>query len=124
MADIGSIPARAGEPGIHAGMENQVRVYPRACGGTKKRSRMCMASNGLSPRVRGNHDTTFLEITAQRSIPARAGEPVLSHGIKVKGSVYPRACGGTMTLRSSKSLRSGLSPRVRGNRRYNGTRGA
>ena len=50
-----------------------------------------------------------------RSIPARAGEP----GIRTVGHnrrrVYPRACGGTETSRTTSSGLNGLSPRVRGN---------
>ena len=50
----GSIPARAGEPFLLARLDTLGRVYPRACGGTKIRQRCRTASEGLSPRVRGN----------------------------------------------------------------------
>ena len=36
--------------------------------------------------------------------------------------VYPRACGGTVASSSTGSQSKGLSPRVRGNRRFNQTK--
>ena len=50
---VGSIPARAGEPGrFRPGFTP--RVYPRACGGTTARDAARIQVEGLSPRVRGN----------------------------------------------------------------------
>ena len=50
----GSIPACAGEPGYDGatGLINQ--VYPRVCGGAKRRTIRSPAMRGLSPRVRGS----------------------------------------------------------------------
>ena len=70
-----SIPALAGEP-LHVCPDFVlVRVYPRACGGTRYpvASRIC--GRGLSPRLRGN-----------RPLALRTG---------INPGVYPRACGGT-----------------------------
>ena len=76
-----------------------MRVYPRACGGTHSGIPGQHQVEGLSPRVRGNRGIGRAAICAARSIPARAGEPIVAAG---------------------KALRSGygngLSPRVRGNR--------
>ena len=139
-----SIPARAGEPlavcgdcgragrwvypracgGTFDPMRNwhftaMSSVYPRACGGT------CVAVSapragpvGLSPRVRGNRTTGNRPRLPIRSIPARAGEPVLHSNTAMPVRVYPRACGGTTAepVRSTGKARWGLSPRVRGNR--------
>ena len=71
---------------------------------------------GLSPRVRGNPLRVLHRLTARRSIPARAGEPLPKHIRGRKYTVYPRACGGTVNGVTSRRLLSGLSPRVRGNR--------
>ena len=50
----GSIPAQAGEPvGVPSGC-GEVKVYPRAGGGTMKQSSYCDTAPGLSPRRRGN----------------------------------------------------------------------
>ena len=124
-----SIPARAGEPG-----------NPRACGGTGigvrgsiparagepwRRSRCPRGSRSiparageptgdafrLSPRVRGN----LCQGLRPGSIPARAGEPTFLPRSRRSLKVYPRACGGTGSIRSGVRDWSGLSPRVRGN---------
>ena len=70
---------------------------------------------GLSPRLRGNQVSAEFSITLERSIPAPAGEPYACflHGHSVM--VYPRACGGTLLPTNAKSIRHGLSPRLRGN---------
>ena len=51
---VGSIPARAGEPGWRLYGMGPHRVYPRACGGTVMADFVSDPSGGLSPRVRGN----------------------------------------------------------------------
>ena len=71
---------------------------------------------GLSPRVRGNHETQAYPGQIRGSIPARAGEPRLAILTFVRNKVYPRACGGTHSAHPPCSIRLGLSPRVRGNR--------
>ena len=53
-ADIGSIPACAGEPRRQLGKMLQHSVYPRVCGGTTSASARMGTNKGLSPRVRGN----------------------------------------------------------------------
>ena len=53
---VRSIPAGAGEP-IQAGNDFYViKVYPRGCGGTITGVATTRAVEGLSPRVRGNHN--------------------------------------------------------------------
>ena len=111
----GSIPARAGEPSLtllKSGMEG---VYPRACGGTRKRWNPDDDERGLSPRVRGNPTGMNAPIAGTRSIPARAGEPRGIDHMTVRFSVYPRACGGTPAQVCTVASVGGLSPRVRGN---------
>ena len=111
-----SIPARAGEPRPSTGAECRRRVYPRACGGTTTRHPHRPSSGGLSPRVRGNHDLGKVEPAAERSIPARAGEPRQPGSLASGVRVYPRACGGTDATPARLAQTQGLSPRVRGNR--------
>ena len=120
---IRSIPARAGEPRCQDPIDRAgaTGVYPRACGGTKEQLGITVAREGLSPpcggtlrwrrgqadlgglspRVRGNPVSTQHRQTQQRSIPARAGEPMLSIAQLRLHAVYPRACGGTHLLRQS-----------------------
>ena len=112
----GSIPARAGEPQPRQHDRPNGGVYPRACGGTCGKTYQRIGPAGLSPRVRGNRLMISVQYVALRSIPARAGEPLSSLANVTFVPVYPRACGGTTTLRMSQCSRMGLSPRVRGNR--------
>ena len=73
----GSIPARAGEPTLHAVEPHKKGVYPRACGGTAPSEYVVRRIRGLSPRVRGNPLVPLAYVVDRGSIPARAGEPIL-----------------------------------------------
>ena len=90
-----SIPACAGEPpfGIHGGIARP--VYPRVCGGTQCDRIGQTWGSGLSPRVRGNLETTGVVLPLDGSIPACAGEPTFREIADVIERVYPRVCGGT-----------------------------
>ena len=111
-----SIPALAGEP-IPAMVGAIVpRVYPRACGGTCSHIITTANSQGLSPRLRGNHIYPQFTRGPMGSIPALAGEPRLKTLTANPNQVYPRACGGTSATSTIKEKPAGLSPRLRGNR--------
>ena len=112
----GSIPACAGEPLRAAGYGHQRWVYPRVCGGTKRWAAVRDAAGGLSPRVRGNQNSFSSRTPMSGSIPACAGEPFTSSLQLPVERVYPRVCGGTQAIRWVFWRKSGLSPRVRGNR--------
>ena len=72
---LGSIPASAGEPLSAQVGDDASRVYPRECGGTTTRSKVCLPEAGLSPRVRGNPRHGAGLFGPRGSIPASAGEP-------------------------------------------------
>ena len=74
-ADVGSIPACAGEPMSVAVVMAVLPVYPRVCGGTTKVEMALWLTKGLSPRVRGNPTARRSALATPRSIPACAGEP-------------------------------------------------
>ena len=113
-----SIPACAGEPhGPRLGGATG-KVYPRVCGGTRRRGEAHHAGPGLSPRVRGNHGAGVEHLRCAGSIPACAGEPGPEVLARAGRQVYPRVCGGTAVRGTSDRYRNGLSPRVRGNRPY------
>ena len=114
-APAGFIPACAGEPGQHAGTSPPQWVYPRVCGGTYTGMVKPETGCGLSPRVRGNLSPTALSSWRCRSIPACAGEPCPYRKPAAARGVYPRVCGGTLSLRPGHLQKPGLSPRVRGN---------
>ena len=72
----GSIPAQAGEPLAEEIEERDLRVYPRAGGGTD-----ALDAGPAMP--------------TDGSIPAQAGEPARHPRARRSGWVYPRAGGGT-----------------------------
>ncbi len=114
----GSIPACAGEPGYaNQGMRIDP-VYPRVCGGTALIHKSGGGTGGLSPRVRGNRHSDAPTPPGSRSIPACAGEPRGCAACSGVHRVYPRVCGGTCHRGVVGRRKGGLSPRVRGNRRY------
>ena len=114
----GSIPARAGEPQSVSMSARYLRVYPRACGGTRRHHHAGAACPGLSPRVRGNLVGRRIVRQVLGSIPARAGEPTGKDLSQALLRVYPRACGGTNEMDAAITRSWGLSPRVRGNRNH------
>ena len=75
LRSIRSIPACAGEPIHGVGSQSHAAVYPRVCGGTEWDGLGWQRSEGLSPRVRGNHLVAAYEVHDVGSIPACAGEP-------------------------------------------------
>ena len=92
-------------------------VYPRGCGGTRVCGSIGGQSQGLSPRVRGNHQPLPNANPNPGSIPPGAGEPCPGTHGSPPGWVYPRGCGGTSSATARKRNVRGLSPRVRGNLR-------
>ena len=70
---------------------------------------------GLSPRVRGNRNSSAAHRGRPGSIPASAGQPMRSPGLGQVRPVYPRECGATLGALAVGINDGGLSPRVRGN---------
>ena len=110
-----SIPACAGEPAGALLGALTLKVYPRVCGGTRRRVRFTEAMQGLSPRVRGNPSIPNCGSMITGSIPACAGEPEIIGETVQASTVYPRVCGGTGPASVYCIPMRGLSPRVRGN---------
>ncbi len=94
-----SIPAGAGEPPLFLEAKRRLPVYPRGCGGTYCGKRQKRRGKGLSPRVRGNRLGFETPFDCSRSIPAGAGEPDIFCPSIYMLEVYPRGCGGTITVR-------------------------
>ena len=70
-------------------------VYPRAGGGTRIHRRASGRGSGLSPRRRGIRRLGEHLPHRAGSIPAQAGEPIMSVAVNESSWVYPRAGGGT-----------------------------
>ena len=112
---------------------------PQACPKGLRHAYGVAAGVPLSPRMRGNRQSRCPNEPARGSIPAHAGEPFFQYSLprsvftglspRMRGNlkvrdrremyglprVYPRACGGTSSLRVPLSNPPGLSPRMRGN---------
>ena len=131
----GPIPAGAGEPRPIRPRSTRMGAYPRGCGGTtfwwtrrpplgglsprvrgnQQSSSSMSRSTGLSPRVRGNPARSSPHRRGPGPIPAGAGEPAAGRSSPKRSRAYPRGCGGTVAAAAGQGLGEGLSPRVRGN---------
>ena len=85
------------------------------CGETRCSTASSTGVTGRSPRVRGNHTEKSDCAKRARSIPACAGKPSSTSSSPSPARVDPRVCGETNICPSVFVLRSGRSPRVRGN---------
>ncbi len=108
------IPASAGNARVGPSATSYLSVHPRECGerGMKcpSRSRPC----GSSPRVRGTRYRTGTIPSADRFIPASAGNACLVFFQRPLSSVHPRECGERIDNWHVLRLPAGSSPRVRG----------
>ena len=136
----GSIPAWAGKPsgirlstraapnrvhprvgGETAGREitdvvrSAIRVHPRVGGETKQTSTWQIYTWGPSPRGRGNPGDDAERQRAHRSIPAWAGKPSPPATSRGSTGVHPRVGGETDESAIKADLKTGPSPRGRGN---------
>ncbi len=114
LALAGSIPACAGETPRRSAVSAPLEVDPRVCGGDGLDHRVNQHPIGRSPRVRGRPKPMSPEPISSRSIPACAGETILSGAYLGLQGVDPRVCGGDVLAHLECEVRSGRSPRVRG----------
>ena len=115
-----SIPAHAGEPRAVSPDGRAHAVYPRPRGGTTGSRSGESRAMGLSPPTRGNPAYGHRRRRHVRSIPAHAGEPSSRSSRKAASRVYPRPRGGTTSPDAVETIKAGLSPPTRGNRRRGG----
>ena len=113
-AQLGTIPACAGEPASRASRCRLRRDHPRVCGGARCRPRAILSSEGPSPRVRGSRRSKLAPGGWVRTIPACAGEPPDPSRAARRGWDHPRVCGGAHAVHQNSPLMRGPSPRVRG----------
>ena len=112
------IPAGAGEPLLRSCLRFSFGAYPRGCGGTVAGAFQFWRQRGLSPRVRGTLSLSLIPSESIGPIPAGAGEPKGGRMPVITNKAYPRGCGGTTLAHGLPADPKGLSPRVRGNRKY------
>ena len=113
-ADLGYIPACAGEASRSDRRHPHLQVHPRVCGGSQLPFDLDRAKKGTSPRVRGKLCGSPVNLLKMGYIPACAGEAGL--GLATGGllQVHPRVCGGSHGLGRDREMAQGTSPRVRG----------
>ncbi len=114
---VGSISAHAEQPYSAPPSHEPARVYLRACGATDPAADWGDIPQGLSPRMRSNHDQHTPDGWKLGSISAHAEQPARPATAKWLSWVYLRACGATQVMRLSRDGETGLSPRMRSNRR-------
>ncbi len=112
-----SIPALTGKPEPLVTTRRPRRVYPRAYGETPLASASTLVLSGRSPRLRGNLAEWVVNAFGTRSIPALTGKPSAASASSRSVTVYPRAYGETQEPGPNQLRMTGLSPRLRGNRR-------
>ena len=113
---VGTIPARAGEPRLAFLYSGIYQDYPRTSGGTRPPPACRRGGWGLSPHERGNRYRSHHREPANRTIPARAGEPTAEGFLWGLWEDYPRTSGGTTRPGALWATMTGLSPHERGNR--------
>ncbi len=110
----GSIPAQAGEPHSSDHRATLRGVHPRAGGGAAAVRPKDRSIHGPSPRRRGSQSFIVGCRCPQGSIPAQAGEPLLSRCCRACLRVHPRAGGGASSTSAPRDTGGGPSPRRRG----------
>ena len=89
-------------------------VHPRACGEQFRFSPVRTSGTGSSPRLRGTVPPNLGYSSAQRFIPAPAGNRPQSRAMPKPAPVHPRACGEQDIRKARKGRHPGSSPRLRG----------
>ena len=108
------IPASAGQTSTRRSSARSAADHPRECGANVEGLPAAYPLIGSSPRVRGKLPIDLVTITADRIIPASAGQTSSSVAIPAPSPDHPRECGANAAdLYNSRNAR-GSSPRVRG----------
>ena len=115
-AEVGSIPACAGEPPAVSDRPRLGRVDPRVRGGAIVMAWSLIGVAGRSPRARGSPQLLDQRCRQRGSIPACAGEPASARYRGTPGRVDPRVRGGAAAAAGIVHGRGGRSPRARGSR--------
>ena len=108
------IPAGAGNTGSLKSADLSTSVYPRWRGEHCGITRWHYADSGLSPLTRGTLRQTLTTATADRFIPAHAGNTLRQILARAVLPVYPRSRGEHILFASAVNALHGLSPLTRG----------
>ena len=108
------IPAHAGQTGHDMPFGVLWPDHPRACGANVATRLFRRVSFGSSPRMRGKRGLTTVAHTADRIIPAHAGQTVCGARSTSVATDHPRACGANLQPGREGEADAGSSPRMRG----------
>ena len=114
IAQLGIIPACAGNTYPAWCHLRIMRDHPRVCGEHKPRRRQPTARPGSSPRVRGTRALAEVAVDEQGIIPACAGNTSTTRARRCRPRDHPRVCGEHAHVRAVEAADEGSSPRVRG----------
>ena len=92
----------------------QSRAHPRACGEHRAAQVRKTTWPGSSPRMRGTRTQIIVKHTADRLIPAHAGNTWDTIFECAWAGAHPRACGEHMLSTKPRPTMTGSSPRMRG----------
>ena len=108
------IPAHAGQTKGATCYEMCKTDHPRACGANLADIDKAYDVNGSSPRMRGKQNNAYVTFSAQRIIPAHAGQTFGSQSRIGTMPDHPRACGANGIIHGRNHADAGSSPRMRG----------
>ncbi|KFI72987.1 hypothetical protein BMIN_0699 [Bifidobacterium minimum] len=108
------IPASAGQTDRARAHRAHDADHPRECGANLGIGYESQYNRGSSPRVRGKRWKVVSEDSANRIIPASAGQTHMVGLMYGRSTDHPRECGANCFLPSRTELHKGSSPRVRG----------
>ena len=111
------IPAYAGNSDYHENETKEESVHPRLRGELRFTSSLTSSLDGSSPLTRGTPVKEESPFVIWRFIPAYAGNSTFSPSRTVRSTVHPRLRGELLLTRIFKMALSGSSPLTRGTRR-------
>ena len=107
-------PACAGKTEVDARPEDAEADHPRVCGENRGALLLRLQHIGSPPRVRGKPKSHGRIRKCGRITPACAGKTGTPSSTRGQSSDHPRVCGENMVWISTRRLRRGSPPRVRG----------
>ena len=116
LANLGIIPACAGNTSKRRGGRFHGWDHPRVCGEHFQEESDRQGREGSSPRVRGTRWWHLQGHVRHGIIPACAGNTTIQHCAFSRSRDHPRVCGEHPTCQAATAPKTGSSPRVRGTR--------
>ena len=113
-ADLGIIPAYAGNTALAIFLRPSIVDHPRVCGEHRSCARAAASTAGSSPRMRGTPRVRILSSMMVGIIPAYAGNTDAARPRRWPTGDHPRVCGEHRPFVAIRLIQTGSSPRMRG----------